>query len=82
MERDEDVEQFRKRLIDRFGPLPDEAEDLLKVVTLRRLGKHFGCERFVLKQSPAAAGKGKTGHARLFFGPDASNPFYLSLIHI
>ena len=76
LERDEDVEQFRKRLIDRFGALPDEAEDLLKVVTLRRLGKHFGCERFVLKQTPSAAGKGKTGHARLFFGPDASNPFY------
>ena len=66
MERDEDVEQFRQRLIDRFGPLPPEADDLLKVVTLRRLGKHFGCERFVLK----------AGHARLFFGPDADNPFY------
>ena len=66
LERDEDVEQFRKRLVDRFGSLPDEAEDLLKVVALRRLGKHFGCERFVLK----------AGHARLFFGPDANNPFY------
>ena len=76
MERDEDVEQFRQRLVDRFGPLPPEADDLLKVVTLRRLGKHFGCERFVLKQSPTAAGKAKAGHARLFFGPDADNPFY------
>ncbi|MBO7119067.1 MAG: transcription-repair coupling factor [Bacteroidaceae bacterium] len=66
MERDEDVEQFKQRLIDRFGPLPREAEDLLRVVTLRRLGKHFGCERIVLK----------AGHARLFFGPDADNPFY------
>ena len=66
MERDEDVEQFKLRLIDRFGPLPQEAEDLLRVVTLRRLGKHFGCERIVLK----------SGHARLFFGPDDDNPFY------
>ena len=66
IERDEDVERFKQRLIDRFGPLPQEAEDLLKVVTLRRLGKHFGCERFVLK----------AGHARLFFGPDDDNPFY------
>ena len=32
MERDEDVEQFRQRMIDRFGPLPQEAEDLLRVV--------------------------------------------------
>ena len=66
MERDEDVERFRQRMIDRFGPLPQEAEDLLQVVTLRRLGKHFGCERIVLK----------SGHARLFFGPDDDNPFY------
>ena len=66
MERDEDVEQFRERLVDRFGPLPREAEDLLCVVTLRRLGKHFGCERIVLKQ----------GHMRLFFGPADDNPFY------
>jgi len=66
MERDEDVERFKQRLIDRFGPLPQEAEDLLRVVTLRRLGKHFGCERIVLKQ----------GHARLFFGPADDSPFY------
>ena len=66
LERDEDVERFRERLIDRFGPLPKEAEDLLQVVTLRRLGKHFGCERIVLKSD----------HMRLFFGPDADNPFY------
>ena len=66
MERDEDVDRFRQRMKDRFGPLPREAEDLLLVVPLRRLGKHFGCERIVLK----------AGHARLFFGPDDDNPFY------
>jgi transcription-repair coupling factor (superfamily II helicase) len=66
MERDEDVESFRQRMIDRFGPLPQEAEDLLQVVPLRRLGKHFGCERIVLK----------AGHIRLFFGPEGDNPFY------
>ena len=76
MERDEDVERFRQRLIDRFGSLPQEAEDLLKVVTLRRLGKHFGCERIVLKQMPATAGKPKRGYTRLFFGPADDNPFY------
>ncbi|MBO7137795.1 MAG: transcription-repair coupling factor [Bacteroidaceae bacterium] len=76
MERDEDVERFRQRMIDRFGPLPQEAEDLLRVVTLRRLGKHFGCERIVLKQNPAATGKAKAGYARLFFAPDDDNPFY------
>ena len=63
---DAEVDAFRTRLLDRFGPLPQEAEDLLKVVPLRRLGKHFGCERIVLK----------SGRARLFFGPDDNNPFY------
>ena len=66
MERDEDVERFRERLIDRFGTPPSEAEDLLRVVTLRRLGKYFGIERIVLK----------SGKIRLFFGPDDDNPFY------
>ena len=70
MERDEDVAQFRLRLIDRFGPLPEEAEDLLQVVALRRLGKHFGCERIVLKG----------GRARLYFGPAPDSPFYSGLI--
>ena len=70
MERDEDVERFRERMIDRFGPLPQEAEDLLRVVTLRRLGKHLGCERIVLK----------SGHIRLFFGPTDDNPFYAGRI--
>ena len=70
MERDEDVERFRERLVDRFGKLPPEAEDLLRVVTLRRLGKHFGCDRIVLK----------AGHARLFFAPADDNPFYAGRI--
>ena len=76
LERDEDVDKFRSRLIDRFGPLPQEAEDLLQVVALRRLGKHFGCERIVLKRTPTVAGKERSGYARLFFGPADDNPFY------
>ena len=48
--RKEDVEAFRLRLEDRFGPLPHEAEQLLQVVPLRRLAAQLGVERVSLKQ--------------------------------
>jgi transcription-repair coupling factor (superfamily II helicase) len=44
------LEQYRKRLVDRFGETPREGEELMQVVTLRKLGKRMGCEKIVLKQ--------------------------------
>jgi transcription-repair coupling factor (superfamily II helicase) len=41
---------YRQRLIDRFGPVPQEGEELLQVVKLRRLGKQLGCEKIMLNQ--------------------------------
>ena len=49
LERDEDVEAFRRRMKDRFGEIPEEGEELIRVVTLRRLGKHLGAEKIFLK---------------------------------
>ena len=40
---------FRKRLIDRFGPLPEPAEELLDVVRLRWLCCRLGIEKILLK---------------------------------
>ena len=65
---DEELEAYRKRLIDRFGPLPPQAEELLQVVTLRRLGKMLGCEKIMLKQ----------GRMFLYFVSNANSPFYQS----
>lgn len=48
---DNEVESYRNQLIDRFGQLPPEAESLLKVSKLRRLGCSLGMERIVLKQN-------------------------------
>ena len=48
MKSDEEVEKFRERLIDRFGPVPPQTEELLKVVTLRRLATVLGIEKIVL----------------------------------
>ena len=41
---------FKKRLIDRFGPLPEQAEELLNVVRLRWLCCRMGIEKVMLKQ--------------------------------
>ena len=45
-----DLDAYRKRLEDRFGPVPREGLELMQVVSLRRLGRHLGCERIVLKR--------------------------------
>ena len=34
---DKDVDAFRSRLEDRFGPIPPETEELLRIVPLARL---------------------------------------------
>lgn len=44
------LDAYRKRLVDRFGPVPKQGEELLKVVLLRKLGKRLGCEKIILKQ--------------------------------
>ena len=47
---DSDLEAYRHRMEDRFGPMPPEGEELLMVVLLRRLGRRLGCEKLILKQ--------------------------------
>ena len=47
---EEQLLDYRKRLIDRFGPLPEPAEELLSVVRLRWLCCRLGVEKILLKQ--------------------------------
>ena len=47
---EEQLLDYRKRLIDRFGPLPEQAEELLSVVRLRWLCCRLGIEKILLKQ--------------------------------
>ena len=68
LENDAAVEAYRRRLEDRFGPIPEQADELIRVVKLRRLGKHFGAERIVLKM----------GRMRLYFLKDDDSPFFQS----
>ena len=67
---DDEITAVRTRLQDRFGALPDEAEELLRVVPLRRLGRRCGAERLVLK----------AGSMTLYFVANAESPFYKSQV--
>lgn len=50
MERESDVMEFRKRLEDRFGKIPKEANELIRIVSLRRIARTLGIEKIALKQ--------------------------------
>lgn len=49
LETEEEINAFEQRLVDRFGPIPDVASDLIQVVRLRRIAKSLGMEKVILK---------------------------------
>ena len=65
---DTEVEAFRSRLKDRFGPIPPETEELLRIVPLRRLAARLGVEKIFLKG----------GRMTLFFVSNPDSPYYQS----
>lgn len=65
---DKDVEAFRSRLEDRFGPVPLETQELLRIVPLRRLSARLGVEKIFLKG----------GRMTLFFINNADSPYFQS----
>ena len=68
LEKDADVEAFKSRLVDRFGKIPPEGEELIQIVPLRRLAKHLGIERIFLKG----------GKMNLYFVSNMDSPYYQS----
>ena len=46
---DADLERYKANLVDRFGEIPHEGQELLQVVPLRRIGKKLGFEKIMLK---------------------------------
>ncbi len=50
LNNEDELLAFEKRLIDRFGTLPEEAKELLNVVRLRWLCCEMGIEKIFLKQ--------------------------------
>ena len=68
LELDRDVEAFKERLVDRFGKIPPEGEELIRIVPLRRLAKRLGVEKAVLKG----------GKMILYFVSNPDSPYYQS----
>ena len=65
---EEELDGYRERLIDRFGPIPQATQELVKTITLRRMAKEFGIEKLVLKQ----------GRMVCYFSSNKDNPFFKS----
>ena len=68
LELDRDVDAFKSRLIDRFGNIPPEGEELIRIVPLRRLAKRLGVEKVFLK----------AGRMTLYFVSNLESPYYQS----
>ena len=49
IEREIDLQSFKAKLIDRFGKIPHEAAELLRIPRLRRLARRLGIEKINLK---------------------------------
>lgn len=49
LKNEHELEKYRLHLIDRFGVLPPQTEELLKTIRLRWLAKEIGFERLILK---------------------------------
>lgn len=65
---EEELDRYRNRLIDRFGPIPQPTEELVRTITLRRMAQQFGIEKLVLKQRKMVC----------HFSSNPDNPFYQS----
>ncbi len=64
------LEQFKNRLIDRFGTLPPEAQELLQVIRLRWQAMSLGIEKVYLKAS----------RLTVYFPQNIESPYYQSTI--
>lgn len=65
---DDSLKAYRQRIVDRFGPVPREGEELMQVVLVRRFGRKLGCEKIMLRQ----------GVMSMQFVSNQSSPFYQS----
>ena len=70
LDKEEDLTQFAKNLVDRFGPLPDEVQNLITSVKIKWIAKKIGVERIILKRKTLIA----------YFISDQQSDFYESSI--
>ncbi|MCD8267018.1 MAG: transcription-repair coupling factor [Parabacteroides sp.] len=68
MEEERDILAFTERLKDRFGKIPKEGKELIRIVRLRRMAKKLGMEKLVLKK----------GQMSIFLIANPDSPYYQS----
>lgn len=68
IDREMDLMEFQSNLIDRFGKIPPETAELIRVPRLRRLGRQLGIEKISLKQ----------GLMYLYFVDESNKAYYQS----
>ncbi|MBI2731087.1 MAG: transcription-repair coupling factor [Sphingobacteriales bacterium] len=65
---EEELLNFHKEMIDRFGPIPPQVEDLFTTVRCRKLAIDSGFERLILKE----------GKLRCYFVSNPDSPYFES----
>lgn len=65
---DEELSLFRSKLVDVFGPIPHETEELLQTIPLRRKAGELHFDKIVLKK----------GNFTGYFTGNSNSPFYQS----
>ena len=68
MEEEREILAFTERLKDRFGKIPKEGKELIRIVRLRRMAKKLGMEKLVLKK----------GQMSIFLINNPDSPYYQS----
>lgn len=68
LKTEDELAAFETRLIDRFGELPPQAEDLLNSVRIKWVATHYGLEKVVMKNKKLIG----------FFIADQQSKFYQS----
>lgn len=67
---DDELRQFEHKLMDRFGPVPEPARQLMDIVRLRRMAIDLGFERISIKNEKMT----------LYFVQNQQSPYYQSEI--
>jgi len=68
IEEEGELEIFREELIDRFGPVPEQVEELFTTIRCRKMAKELGFEKLILKN----------GQMRLYFINNPDSPYFES----
>ena len=68
LKTEEELQQYEAQLVDRFGELPPQAEDLLNSVRIKWIASKMGLERIVMKQGKLVG----------YFIADQQSSFYQS----